>query len=243
MSFVRMKQLAQSKAFVLVFTRLSETIQSQLAAGICFGDDKGLFHIETDLDHGVEWCEDQIIAEQLAEKQSPKASRLAEPAHVEAVDRDRITILPGAGPPSPEDVARASWPAALGQACLAEYFECWEVPAETHLIKQEQPVNGLFLVKSGQVTAQRECDDGSTVRLRKMGPGSVVGEMGLYLGTPASASVVTDRPSTIYYLSAGELERMERTEPETAAAFHRYIARTTGERLSRANDTLQALLE
>jgi SulP family sulfate permease len=76
-----------------------------------------------------------------------------------------------------------------------------------------------------------------------MGPGSVVGDMGLYLGMVASASVVADLASTIHYLSAGELERMEQTKPEMAAAFHRYIAQITGDRLARANDTLQALLE
>jgi SulP family sulfate permease len=118
-----------------------------------------------------------------------------------------------------------------------------EVPGGAYLIHQGDAPRGVYFVDAGQVTAQRECRDGSVVRLRKMGRGSVVGEMGLYLGTVASASVVTNQPSTIYYLSAEALGHMEETEPEMAAAFHRYIAQLLGERLARANDTLQALLE
>ena len=76
-----------------------------------------------------------------------------------------------------------------------------------------------------------------------MGAGTTVGELGLYVGRPASASVVTDRPSTVYYLSAHNLKRMEETEPEIAAAFHKFIAGLLGERLADTTSALQALLE
>jgi SulP family sulfate permease len=110
------------------------------------------------------------------------------------------------------------------------------------LIRQGDPPRGLYIVEAGQVTAQREFGDGQVMRLRKMGPGTVVGEMGLYLGSEASASIVTNQPSTVYYLSRANLARLEETEPKVAAAFHKYIAQLLSERVSFANDALQALL-
>ena len=130
----------------------------------------------------------------------------------------------------------------MDAAGLAGYLERMEVEAEHYLVDQGDAPCGLYFVEAGQVTAQRQGQDGRLVRLRKMGPGTVVGEMGLYLGAPASESVVTNEPSTLYFLSAEALRRMEAGEPELAVALHRTIAQLLGERLSRANDTLHALL-
>jgi SulP family sulfate permease len=90
----------------------------------------------------------------------------------------------------------------------------------------------MYFLESGQVTAERVCADGSIVRLRRMGPGTVVGEIGLYLGGEATASVVTNRPSTIHYLSLENLRHMEETAPGSASALHRYLAQLLSECLS-----------
>ena len=243
LSFARMRQLAQAQGIVLVLTHLSGQVRQRLVAEICLEEDAVLCHVDTDLDHGVEWCEDQIIALAQSAEQIPENGGSEAPAKVVPPDGDQIVSLREALLAMPRGDATSGGPAFFGQTGLEEFLECRDVPAGHYLIHQGEPVEGLFLVESGQVTAQRECQDGSKVRLRKMGPGSIVGEMGLYLGTSASASVVTDLPSKVYYLSADELGRMEQTEPAMAAAFHRYIAQLTGERLARANDTLQVLLE
>jgi SulP family sulfate permease len=242
MSFVRMGQLAQSREFVLVFTHLSDAIEGQLAAEIPFGGEMSWCRIDTDLDHGIEWCEDQILAQAQVEEQAPEARSSSERAGAGCAAAGGISSSSFAGAALPEHAVLASG-VAFGQTGLGEFLEHREVPAETYLIRQGETVEGLFLIESGQVTAQRDGQDGSMVRLRKMGPGSIVGEMGLYQGMPASASVVTDLRSTVFYLTADELARMERTRPAMAVAFHRYIAQITSERLSRANDTLQALLQ
>jgi CRP-like cAMP-binding protein len=128
---------------------------------------------------------------------------------------------------------------------LMEYLERKDVEAGHYLIRQGDVSKALYFIEAGQVTVQLECrgDDDRVVRLRTMGAGTVVGEMGLYLERRASASVVTDQPSTFYRLSVDNLKRMEEIAPEIAAAFHRFVARVLGERLADANDTLQALLD
>ena len=96
---------------------------------------------------------------------------------------------------------------------------------------------------AGQLTAQLEGEAGELVRLRTMGAGTVVGELGLYLGCPSSASVVTERPSTIYHLSIDAFTQLEKTDPEVATALHKFMVRLVGARLANNNKTLQALLD
>jgi SulP family sulfate permease len=215
LSFAKMKQLTHARDIVLVFTHLSARVQYQLAKEVFTEGDRECWRIDVDLDHGVEWCEEQLL--RIAEAEERASEDESRPASVR--------------------------PESIGVTGLKVYMARMDVPEGTYLIHQGDPPGSLYFVESGQVTAQRELSDGRVLRLRKMGPGTVVGEMGLYLGAVASASVVTRQPSTIYHLSAQDLGRLEREDPKIAAALHNYIAQLLSERLARANNTLQALFE
>jgi SulP family sulfate permease len=241
LSFARMKQLAQARGFVLVLTALSDPVRQRLASEICTGEDQALCHIDLDLDHGVEWCEEQLLALAIAGPDGAVAQTADEPGEPWQVD-GLASLLEAIGGQAGVQGGTEGL-VSISASELGEFLERREVSKGQYLIHQGDAPQGLYVLETGQVTALREGVDGSLVRLRKMGPGSIVGEMGLYLGIPAAASVVTDQPSTVYYLPAGELERMEQARPELAAALHRYVAQLLGERLARANDTLQALLD
>jgi SulP family sulfate permease len=105
------------------------------------------------------------------------------------------------------------------------------LPAGARLIEQGQSPDGLYYLDAGLLTAQVEHADGSILRLRKMRPGVFVGELSLYAGAQASASVVADEPSTVLFLSGEDLARLDRDDPTMAVAFHRHIAALTSERL------------
>jgi CRP-like cAMP-binding protein len=126
---------------------------------------------------------------------------------------------------------------------LMAYFERQEVAKGSYLIRQGDPPEALYFIESGQVTVQLEREDGKMTRLRTMGFGTVVGELGFYLGQLASASVVVQQPGTIYRLSIEALKRMNETNPKTAALFHEFMAHLLAERLANTNNTLQALLD
>jgi len=89
----------------------------------------------------------------------------------------------------------------------------------------------------------RELGNGRRLRLRTMGAGASVGEIGLYSGGPASASVVTEFPSKIYLLSPKNLQEMETKDPALAIKFHRYIIQLLGQRLQNTTASVQALME
>ena len=124
-----------------------------------------------------------------------------------------------------------------------QYLERKDVEAGYYLIREGDAFTSLYFIGDGQVTTERSYTDGRKVRLRTMGAGTVVGEVGMYLGSKASASVVTDCPSTIYSLSSGKLSQMEETDPAIAAAFHKFMAQLLSERLVSTTDTLQSALE
>ncbi len=242
LSFAKMKQVAQIQNMVLVFTHLSPRIQRQLEREVLTAKDKTVWRTFVDLDHGIEWCEEEMIRtfESVGLSAKPKS-----------VKRQLEEFLPKSIQFSDlfDDFIHEDKRQIEGQqgsisvASLEKYMEQMDVEKGHYLIRQGDTAKGLFFIEAGGATVQLEYKDGKTVRLRKMGAGTVVGEVGLYLGSPTTASVVTDQPSTIYYVSADNLKRMEEVDPGIAAAFHKFIAHILSERLSSTTATVKALLK
>jgi SulP family sulfate permease len=94
----------------------------------------------------------------------------------------------------------------------------------------------------GTVVVCLETEGGERVRLQTLGLGTAVGELGLYLETTTTASVIAESPATAYRLTRAALSRMAEQEPELAATFHQFVARLLSERLTATTRTLQAVL-
>jgi len=216
LSFVKMSRLAQKRTFTVVATQMAPAIRSQLAVSGLVDDPQGALRIFPDLDHGLEWCENRLLT---------GAALFPE--------GERWTL---------EDLQRAV-PSPLRWDQLSAHLERLSVGAGQCIIQQGATAADLYFIESGQVTVRVELDDGRSVRLRTMGPGTVVGEIGLYLRQVRSASVVADEPTVVHRLTAEALERMERNAPDAAAALHKFIAQMLAERLANTNKTLQALLD
>jgi SulP family sulfate permease len=214
--FAKMKQLTEARGLTLIFTHLSPKMQRQMKKEILQEGEKGSLQVFADLDHGIEWCEDQMIA-------------TFESLDFGATSLTLMKQLEEALPPS------------VSAARLMSYFEERKAEQGEYLIRQAEE-SALYFVESGQVTVQLEDGSGKITRLRTMRSGTVVGELGLYLHQKASASVIADEPCTLFYLSAKKLEEMENDAPEIASALHRFIAVILSERLIDTNDALQALI-
>ena len=110
------------------------------------------------------------------------------------------------------------------------------------LIKQGEASRDLYFLEEGDVSVYLRPAAGEMVRIRRTGPGTVLGELGFYLNTPRTASVIADGPGKAYRLSTDALSRMENTHPVLAAALHRFMADLLAERLLRTTHTLEAVL-
>jgi SulP family sulfate permease len=215
-SFAKLKQVAADHRFSLVFTDLTSIITRQLESGGFMEHDKEPLRVFQDLDHGLEWCEDRIL-----EEKGVSVSR----AHT--LSEHLAPILP----PN------------IDVSFVARYFEREETQPGQVLLQQGEVVDCLYFIESGRVTVVLEGKGRRRVRLRTMDAGTVVGEIGMYTGTPATASVVAAEKTVMYGLRASSLATMEREDPDVAAAFHKFIARLLAARLTKTNQSLQAMME
>jgi SulP family sulfate permease len=241
LSFSKLRQLAEQRGLALVLTGLSHEVSAPFDRGD-FGDGQEVVRFFADLDHGLEWCEEAIIAvrDQSQGPLPPSSSKAALPDHVGAAE---VGLPAGAEPTN--GLIRAQLQALLPEgAPLERLLFCLqrqEFAPGDHLIRQGEEANRLYLIESGQVTAQLEADGQAPVRLETMRGGRVVGELAFYLGGMRTASVVADESSVVYCLSRETLDRLETEDPLAASLLHRAIVYLLGERVVHLIRAVQAL--
>ncbi|MGE5250851.1 MAG: SulP family inorganic anion transporter [Bacteroidota bacterium] len=216
LGFVRLHQLADANQIHLVMTALRPRVRERLAQGGLVEGEDGHFHVFSSLDHGMEWCEDQLLAGDSRTMLTSAATLQAQLGKVFS---------------SPEQID-----------CFMNYLERIEVPEGHVIIDQGDPADAMYFVDSGQVTAELETAPGEVIRLRTMGGGTVVGEMGLYLRQTRTARVFTTQPSVLYRLSETSLHEMEHEDPVVASALHQWMVRLLAHRLTDTDRTLEVLL-
>lgn len=217
MSFAKMRQAAEKRGLVLVFAQMAPEIRRLLVQAGFVRDFGPTWRVEHDLDHALEWCENDLLESLDTAEMGTDSSVMGELAR----------ILPD----------------QAGLDRLVGYMEKRDVAAGEVLLRQGDTADDLYVLEDGRVTVQIDIEGGDPVRLRTMHSGTVVGEMGLYLGETRSASVVADQPCRIYRLTGQELARMEAEAPAAAAAFHRVMARRLAERLRNTDHMIKALVD
>jgi SulP family sulfate permease len=216
MSFIKAKQLTEALGITLLLTNVTEEIQRQFeVSGL--SEDEGGLRVFTDLDHGLEWCENQLL-------EIGMVTMMVMPTTLRA----QLT----SGGFSKDDTAR-----------LTEFLEKTQFEQGEHLIQQGEQADDLFFIEFGEGVAYLELEGGARVRLRTIDPGTVVGEMALYLGTTRIESVIANTRIIAYRLTQEALSEMREAEPELAANFHEYIVRLLSERLINTTRVLEAVLK
>jgi SulP family sulfate permease len=168
-----------------------------------------------DLDHGLEWCENQIVVEEdaLAARTAASAQELLVQSGMSEVEAER----------------------------LAGVLEPIEIEAGESLIQEGDPADDIFFVLEGKVSVWLDIGDGQQKRLRTLGPGTTVGEIGLYLDSTRTANVIADEPTKALKLSSTSMEVLRREDPTLLAAFHAMIARQLSEWVVQSDRGLRAL--
>jgi len=125
---------------------------------------------------------------------------------------------------------------------IAEFFEEKIVAGNTAIIEQGKDPGGIYFIDSGRITVRLDIGTGEGIRLKSLGAGTVVGEVSLYLGSKASASVLTKTDCVIYFLSKDNFQKLNLESPGKAAELHTYIVKLLSDRLAKSNVTIQALM-
>jgi sulfate permease, SulP family len=185
-------------------TNLSNQISRQLEVGGLFKDAARIL-VFPNLDHGLEWCEEQLL-DSVGLIDVPLPSTLS----------DRL-VYAGF---NEEEISK-----------LFAFLERIEIDAGEYLIHQGDESNDLYLIESGQLSVYLEVENENRLRLQATGTRTVIGEIGLYLKTERTASVIANEPSIVYRLSKEALDEMREKAPDLAADFHQFVARQLAERL------------
>jgi SulP family sulfate permease len=217
LSFTKLLQFSRQLGFRILCTSVSAPVLASLKREPALFAGENALMIHPDLDHAMEWCEGQQLA--------PHAENLCR------------------GVPNAEELLQAVLPGRpeIAQRLIA-YFRPQKIVAGTVLAVQGERTRDLFLIEQGQIRAQFRTGHGESIRLRTMGAGSVVGEIGLYLNLPRTASLVAETDSVVWKLETDSLLAMERADPQAAATLHEFLARIVAGRLAQANELLEVSL-
>lgn len=219
-SFERLRQLADRVGFTILFTSFSDRLARRIKGADLIapaGDEqaRGVRLFDT-LDHGLEWCEERILASLRPAQTTPEplAVLLAREFADGATARDFVGFL-----------------------------ERREVAKGAPVMTQGERSDDLYFLESGRVTVLVTFASGATMRVRTMGPGTMVGELGFYLGLARSATVIADEDAVVYRLTRDILERIGKVAPAIGGDFHEFMARRLSARLADMDRLLAAAIE
>jgi len=111
------------------------------------------------------------------------------------------------------------------------------VQAGTIVFHRGDAADAVYLVVSGQFRVSVTSADGRELSFRIVGPGGMVGEIGVLDGTPRSADLTALRSGELLALSRGALQSLLHTRPSIAGQVIRFLCR----RLRDTSDQLEAL--
>lgn len=200
-SFIRIQQVAAARCIELLFSGLKNGLRSQFKNAERknrSGSERQRFSAAycPDLDHALEWCENRILA---AEK-APDLQHFSMRQHLTALLASE-----------------------LAADRLMGYMKRIELAAEAILFLQGDSAEDMYFIENGEIKIVLESRDGENVRLVTMGPGTVVGEMGVYTKRPRSATASAATDCVLYSLSAEKFHRIQHIDPELASRFHQHI--------------------
>lgn len=213
LNFQKMLQLAEHLDFKLITTGMAPDLGTRLNKGGFDADSSNHLMQLTDLDHALEYCENQLLAEFPEQK-------LQQSCFEQLTDYLSST--------------------EIGQ--LKGYLVEREVEAGHVLAEQGEESDQLFFLETCAASAYIKGSKNELHRVRHTTRGTVFGELGFYLGIPRTATVITSEAGLVYLLDQKSLLDMERRDPAVAAGLHHYMAMLLSERLMFTTRTLRALL-
>lgn len=219
-SFLRIQQATASRNIDLLFSGLKDEIAIQFENASLEKRSPPKHHglsasYFPDLDHALEWCENRILATEKA----PDLECFSMHQHLTAL-------------------------LVSDQAAkrLLKYMKRIELAAEATLFMQGDKSEEMYFIERGEIKIILESRDGKDVRLVTMGPGTVVGEMGVYTKRPRSATAKASTGCVLYSLSSENFNRIQHIDPELASRFHQHIVCSLVDHLDMSNATIHNMV-
>ncbi|MEW6368914.1 MAG: SulP family inorganic anion transporter [Acidobacteriota bacterium] len=205
--FHRLALNASAARTTIVVTALPDHFVEALKRGLSDGVMNTLVFF-TDLDRGLEWCEDQLIQRTLSNREHRASMREAlfhqsvddVMAHLEQQERFE-QLLDG----------------------LAPWLEKQEHPAGSSILAKGETPAGLRLLTWGTAS---EIDPDTGSRVRSLSPGSVIAATAAFASYTATTTVRADSNCRTALLSPDARVLLELENPSLAIALHGFLVRS-----------------
>lgn len=210
-SFAQIKRTAQDRGIKLVLVHLPSAAEKALRSSEFITHEVS---IVPELDHALEWCENEIIVQHQGLGQE------------EASLRDWFTQILG----TEHDAAE------LSRRC-----QRIEVDASDIIVRAGEAADSMHFILDGRVGIMIPTGDGGTTRVRSLGRYTTIGEMGLVSRAPRSATIQAEVASILYVLSVDQFEEIKADDPALGQKLLTYFVSVMAERLTFANRMIAVL--
>jgi sulfate permease, SulP family len=210
-SFAQIKRTARDRGIKLVLVHLPVATEKALRSSEFISNEVS---VVPELDHALEWCENEIIAQHPGLEQE------------EASLRDWFTQILG----TEHDAAE-----------LIHRCRRIEVDAGETIVRAGDAADSMHFILDGRVGIMIPAEEGRTTRVRSLGRYTTIGEMGLVSHAPRNATIQAEVASVLYVLDADQFEIIKRDDPELSHKLLTYFVSVMAERLTFANRMIAVL--
>jgi sulfate permease, SulP family len=210
-SFAQIKRAAHDRGIRLVLVHLPAATEKALRSSEFISRE---ISIVAELDHALEWCENEIIAQHQGHEGE------------ETSLRDWFTQILGAEHDAHE----------LIQRC-----QRIEVDAGEIIVSAGEAADSMHFILDGRVGIMIPAAEGRTTRVRSLGRYTTIGEMGLVSHAPRSATIQAEVASVLYVLNTHQFEAIKRENPALGQKLLTYFVSVMAERLTFANRMIAVL--
>jgi SulP family sulfate permease len=210
-SFAQIKRGASERGVALVLVHVPSATEKALRSSGFITDE---VKVIPELDHALEWCENEIIAQYKGREQE------------ETSLRDWFTQILGTGQDASELMRRC---------------QRVEVDAGDIIVRAGDAADSMHFILDGRVGVMIPADGGRVARVRSLGRYTTIGEMGLVSRAPRSATIQAEVASILYVLGADQFEAIKTDDPALGQKLLTYFVSVMAERLAFANRMITVL--
>lgn len=128
-------------------------------------------------------------------------------------------------------------------ALISSFTQEQLIPESQEFISQGDLAESAYIILEGGVRVFRISEDGDEITLAILGPGEVVGEMGIIDNHPRVASVSAIKDTKVLALKRSDFLEMLKNHPETASSLLQTLAQRVEETDERFEDLFSKTLE
>jgi sulfate permease, SulP family len=210
-SFAQIKRAANERGVRLVLVHLQAAAEKALRSSEFITREVS---IVPELDHALEWCENEIIAQQ------------SNDSDMEASLREWFVRILGTEAEAAE---------------LTRRCERLEVKAGDVIVRAGDEADSMHFILDGRVGVLIGTAQGDTTRVRSLGRYTTIGEMGLVSGAPRNATIQAEAASILYVLSVKQFEAIKTENPALGQKLLTFFVLVMAERLTFANRLIGVL--